>query len=127
LLPVGVVGLLTALGVGLRSSTPPMDDAELLHRYAALLNEEPDSRVVAHLLTAEERRHLEELWEAAFVRTIRRRYGCGRAQAAHLLVRWNDNIALVESGLTQDGEVFLRDDDHRRLDAWAAEIGLVPR
>jgi len=127
LLPVGVVGLLAALGVGLRSATPRIDDAELLQRYAALLDERRDSRATAQSITTDEWRRLEALWEAAFIRMIRRRYRCGRADAAYVLERWKNNAGLVQSGLTRTGEAFLRDADRRRLDAWAAEVGLVPR
>ncbi len=130
LVPVGVVGLLMAVGLGLTSRKAPIDDAELLRRYAVLLRVHRDLQGLARRFDADDWRRIGELWEAALIRFVRQRYDCGKYEAVQLLGRWRRHVSeslTMPPRFSQDGEVSLYDDEHRLFDAWAGELGLTPR
>ncbi len=119
--PVGVVGLLIALGLGLTSAKPAVPDAELLRRLR-------DGAWGS--LTNDEHRRIAELWDAALLRFIRRRYRCGSDVAEQVLEEWveyaRDRVA-YRVAFTDDGEVSPDDHVCRMTDFYAARIGLTPR
>ncbi|MDH3458441.1 MAG: hypothetical protein OER90_16485 [Gemmatimonadota bacterium] len=128
--PVGVVGLLIALGLGLSFRKPPIDDAELLRRYSVLLRVHRDLAGLARRFDADDWRRIGELWEAGLLRFLRRRYDCGKYETAHLLRQWGEHVSdciAVPPRFTADGEVALDDHECRLFDTWAAETGLTPQ
>ena len=113
-----------------KRTKPPIDDPELLRRYAVLLREHRDFPALARLLTADEWRRIEELSDAAVLRFIRQRYDCDSREAAHLHEQWREYLTdclPMAWDFTADGDVCLHDHERRLFDTWAAEIGLTPR
>jgi hypothetical protein len=128
--PAGVVGLLIALGIGATSRRLPIDDAALLRRYAVLRRVHQDLAGLARRFDADEWQRIDELWEAALHRFVRRRYDCGKYETAYLLRQWKQHVSeriATPPRFTEEGEVSLHEDECSLFDAWADELGLTPR
>lgn len=109
-----------------------MDDAELVRRYLELRRRErAGGGPYRGFLDANDMWRLYDLWDAALLRFIQRRYACNSDATQELFRRWKeeeaDGVMLGAPWFNDDGEVRLSAGIGDMFDRWAAELGLTPR